>query len=185
MPVWEVRCANINDYSMVVPAFDQDVLEGLFDSNGTALDWMSPLVIEYADSRSRGKKKRPVADVAAPGPGAFVLSQRAFEVLGRFFGKFGQLLEVQTAGGAEFRYFYNVTNIVKCVDVERSEKDETGAIALEAFYDINVPREAAVFKDPETAKVRIYANDSGKELIERLVAEAALTGIECGAPRRY
>jgi hypothetical protein len=185
MPIWEVRCANINDYSMVVPAFDQDVLDGLFESDGTPLDWKAPLVIEYADSRSRGKKKRPVADVATPGPGALVLSQRAFDVLGPFFGKFGQLLEVQTAGGAEFRYFYNVTHLVKCVDVERSEKDETGAIELEAFYDINVPRQAAVFKDPETAKVRIYTNDAGKELIERLVAEAGLTGIECGAPRRY
>lgn len=185
MNVWEVRCANVNDYSMVVPAYDQDVLDGLFDTGGAALDWKAPLVVEYADSRSRGKKKRPVADVATPGPGAFVLSQHAHEVLGPFLGKFGQLLEVQTAGGAEFRYLYNVTKLVKCVDVERSAKDETGAIELEVFYDINVPRDPAVFKDPETAKVRIYTNDAGKELIERLVADAALTGIECGSPRRY
>jgi hypothetical protein len=170
---------------MVVPAYDQDVLDGLFDTYGSPLDWKAPLVVEYADSRSRGKKKRPVADVATPGPGALVLSQRAHEVLGPFFGKFGQLLEVQTAGGAEFRYLYNVTKLVKCVDVERSEKDATGAIEIEVFYDINVPREAAVFKDPETAKVRIYANDEGKELIEQLAAQAELTGIECGPPRRY
>jgi hypothetical protein len=185
MNVWEVRCANMNDYSMVVPAYDQDVLDGLFDTYGSPLDWKAPLVVEYADSRSRGKKKRPVADVATPGPGAFVLSRRAHEVLGPFLGKFGQLLEVQTGGGAEFRYLYNVTKLVKCVDVDRSEKDETGAIELEVFYDINVPRDAAVFKDPETAKVRIYTNDAGKELIERLVDEAELTGIECGSPKRY
>ncbi len=185
MNVWEVRCANINDYSMVVPAYDQDVLDGLFDTYGAPLDWKAPLVVEYADSRTRGKKKRPVADVATPGPGAVVLSRRAHEALGAFFAKFGQLLEVQTAGGAEFRYLYNVTKLVKCVDIERSQKDETGAIELETFYDINVPREAAVFKDPETAKVRIYTNDAGKELIERLAADAGLSGIECGPPRRY
>jgi hypothetical protein len=183
--VWEVRCANINDYSMVVPASSEDVLHGLFDAEGSPLDWKAPLVIAYSDSRSRGKKKRPVADVATPGPGALVLSERACDVLGPFFGEFGQLLKVQTAGGSEFRYFYNVTRIVKCVDVGRSAKDDTDAIELEEFYDINVPRTAAVFKDPETAAVRIYTNDPGKELIERLVAESGLTGIECGAPKRY
>ncbi len=185
MNVWELRCADINDYSMVVPASAQDLMEGLFDANGHALDWKSPLVVLYSDSRSRGKKKRPVADVATPGPGALVLSERAFEVLGPFFSEFGQLLKVQTAGGAEFRYFYNVTNLVRCVDLEKSEKDETGAIEFESFYDINVPRKPAVFKDPETAAVRIYTNDAGKILIERLAAAAALTGIECGVPRRY
>jgi hypothetical protein len=183
--VWEVRCANINDYSMVVPAFVQDVMDGLFDAEGKPLDWKSPLVIKYSDSRSRGKKKRPVADIATPGPGALVLSDRAYQVLGPFFGEFGQLLQVQTEGRAEFRYFYNVTNIVKCVDVARSEKDEAGAIDLEAFYDINIPRQASVFKDPETAAVRIYTNDAGKAMIERMAAEAALTGIECAEPKRY
>ena len=186
MTVWEIRCASMNDYSMVVPASEEEVMDGLFDAVGRPLDWYSPLVVEYSDSRSRGKKKRPVADVASPGgPGAFVLSQRAHDVLGPFFGKFGQLLQVQTAGGAEFGYFYNVTNLVNCVDVANSDKDPTGAIALEAFYDINVPRVPAVFKDPETASVRIYTNDSGKALIEELVSKSALSGIECGTPRRY
>lgn len=92
---------------------------------------------------------------------------------------------VQTFGGAEFRYFYNVTNLVKCVDVERSTKDETGFMEAEAFYDINVPREPAVFKDPTTAGYRMYTNDPGRELLEKLAAEAGLTGLECGEPRNY
>ena len=185
MKVWEVRCANINDYSMVVPAFVQDVMDGLFDAEGKPLDWKSPLVIKYSDSRSRGKKKRPVADIATPGPGALVLSDRAYQVLGPFFGEFGQLLQVQTEGRAEFRYFYNVTNIVKCVDVERSEKSDSGGIRFEVFYDINVPRSASVFKDPSTAAIRMYTNDAGKELIEGIVKDAGLTGIECGVPQRF
>ena len=113
------------------------------------------------------------------------MSSRALDVLGPFLGRFGQLLEVQTAGGAEFRHLYNVTQLVKCVDPERSEKSASGAVRSEVFYDLNVPRSAAVFKDPLTAGVRIYTNDPGRELIERLASEAGLTGIECGAPRRY
>ena len=182
MRVWELRAGDVDDYAMIVPVIE-DVAK--FDVTGQPLDWMSPPVIEYADSRSRGKKKRPVADVATPGAGALVLSQRAVDALGGFLSSFGQLLRVQTAGGAEFRYFYNVTNLVKCVDVGRSEKDATGAITTEVFYDLNVPREPAVFKDPLTASTRLYVNDPGRELLERLAAEASLTGLECGEPRDY
>ncbi len=186
MNVWELRCANINDYSMVVPESELDLLNGVFDIDGMALDWNFIPVVKYADSRSRGKKtQRAVADVATFGPGAFVLSQKAFDALGPFLGQFGQLLEVQTAGGAEFRRFYNVTNILKCVDVERSEKSDSGGIRSEVFYDINVPRSAAVFKDPSTAAFRIYTNDPGKELIERIVKDAGLTGVECEPTQRF
>lgn len=186
MNVWELRCANINDYSMVVPASELDLLNGVFDIDGKLLNWSFIPIVKYADSRSKGKKtRRPVADVATFGPGAFVLSQRAQDALGPFLGQFGQLLEVQTEGGAEFRKLYNVTNIVKCVDLERSERAESGGIRLEVFYDINVPRSAAVFKDPSTATTRIYTNDAGKELIEKIVKDAALTGIECGLPKRF
>ncbi|MCK9684907.1 hypothetical protein [Scleromatobacter humisilvae] len=184
MNVWELRCANINDYAMVVPS-ELDLLDGLFEIDGRPLDWKSIPIVDYADSRSRGKHKRPVADVATIGPGAFVLSRRAFDVLGAFLGQFGQLLEVQTAGGGEFRHLYNVTNLVKCVDAERSAKSASGAVSSEVFYDLNVPRGPAVFKDPLTAAVRLYTNDPGRELIERLSADNGLTGIECGVPRGY
>lgn len=182
MHVWELRCGDVDDYSMIVPSLED---AGKFDVNGERLDWLSPPVVEYADSRSRGKKKRPVADVATPGAGAIVLSQRAVDALGPFLSRFGQLLLVQTAAGGEFRHFYNVTNLVKCVDVGRSEKDATGAIETEVFYDINVPSEPAVFKDPLTAPYRIYTNDPGRELLEKLASEAGLTGLECGEPRDY
>jgi hypothetical protein len=182
MRVWELRAGDVDDFAMIVPAVE-DVDK--FGVDGQLLCWKSPPVIEYADSRSRGKKKRPVADIATPGAGALVLSPRAFDALGEFLGRFGQLLLVQTAGGAEFRYFYNVTNLVKCVDFESSDKDATGALTTEAFYDINVPREPAVFKDPLTASTRLYVNDPGRALLEKLAAEAGLTGLECGEPRDY
>lgn len=179
MKIWELRCGNVDDFSMVVPA-GPDVPK--FDVEGLPLHWFSPPVIEYADSRSRGKKKRPVADVAAIGGGAFVLSPRANEVLGPFLSQFGQLLEVQRLGGAEFRYFYNVTNLVNCVDPKASEMSTWGSLKRESFYDINVPRSPAVFKDPSTAAWRMYTNDAGRALLERLATEAGLTGLEVGEP---
>ena len=63
--------------------------------------------------------------------------------------------------------------------------DDTGAITSEAFYDLNVPREPAVFKDPLTASTRIYVNDPGRDLLESLAAKAGLSGLECGEPRDY
>lgn len=183
MTVWELRCGDIDNYSMIVPV-GADAAK--FDAEGAPLDWPSRPIISYADSRSQKRKlpPRPVADVAEIGGAAFVLSRRAFEVLGPFLGQFGQLLEVQTFGGAEFRYFYNVTNIVKCVDIEASGKSDFGAVVDEVFYDINVPRSPAVFKDPSTAKIRMYTNDAGRELLERLAREHGLTGLECGAPTK-
>jgi hypothetical protein len=184
MKVWELRCADIDDYPLVV-ASREALLARVFDIDGKPLDWMAPPIVEFSDYKKRGKALRPMADVSAMKPGVMLLNQRAFDVLGPFLGQFGQLLEVQTAGGAEWRRFYNVTNLVKCVDMAHSEKSASGVLSSEAFYDINVPRQPAVFKDPQTARLRIYVNDPGKEQIERLVSEAGLTGIECGEPKRW
>ena len=180
MKVRELPCANVNDFSMIVPSMESR-LDGSFSRiDGRVLDWAYPPVVEYIDNRSRGKKKRPVADVGAMQPGVLILSERAERALGPLLGQFGQMLKVQTSGGAEFRFFYNVTNLVGCVDMERSKKTPSGAIWNEVFYDINIPRPAAIFKDPSTAMRRIYTNDAGKSMIDRLATEAGLTGIECG-----
>ncbi|WP_097459405.1 hypothetical protein [Mangrovitalea sediminis] len=54
-----------------------------------------------------------------------------------------------------------------------------GRIRREAFDASNVPTEAAVFKDPATARSRIYINRAGKAIVDELIASAGLTGIEC------
>ncbi len=54
---------------------------------------------------------------------------------------------------------------------------------LEAFDESKAPKDAAVFKDPLTAPVRIYVNDAGKRSIEKLGADWGLSGIECGLPK--
>ena len=115
--------------------------------------------------------------------GALVLDAKAKLALGSFLSKFGQLLELHHGG--ETLWFYNVTNIVKCVDEAKSEHDENGMITAEAFDESNVPKGAAVFKDPKMGIIRIYVNDAGRAEIERLSSEAGLTGIECGTPQAF
>lgn len=192
MTIWELRCASINDYSPTVPLDRGDMFAELFRVTGKPLLWGKVPPIGFADS-SRRKYKRPPADVSVMVPGALVLNTHAYEVLGPFLSKFGQLLELRSETGLDPRryyneakpstwYFYNVTNIVPCVDAERSERSDLGHIRQEVFDTTNVPAEAAVFKDPATARSRMYVNDAGKAIIDGLVASAGLSGIECGPP---
>jgi hypothetical protein len=179
MTVWELRCASINDYAMVISLSYDESVARRFDVNGKPKHWMNRPMVGLADNGQRNNP-RPPADVSAMVPGAFVLNERAKRVLGPFLSKFGQLLELDCEGSGETRYFYNVTNIVPCVDVERSEKSGFGDVKFEAFDEPKVPDDPAVFKDPSTVNVRIYINDAGKKLVDQLAASAALTGIECG-----
>ncbi|PTT79020.1 hypothetical protein DBR42_22220 [Pelomonas sp. HMWF004] len=179
MTILELRYASINDYAMVVPLRQDDLIGHRFDTDGSPKDWADRPLVAFADS-SRRKNKRPPADVSVMVPGALVLSRRAFDVLGPFLLKFGELLELECEIGAEIRYFYNVTHLVHCVDVGRSEKNSFGDIRLEVFDESNVPEHACVFKDPATADLRIYVNAAAAAFIEERSASAGLTGIECG-----
>lgn len=177
--IWELRCAAVNDHAMVVPLHPSDVSAGRFRVDGKPLAWDRRPRVEFADS-SRRQDKRPPADISAMVPGALVLNRRAFDALGPFLSKFGQLLELEAESGAAILHFFNATHLVHCVDVERSEKNELGRIRLEVFDKSNIPMEPSVFKDPATARSRIYVNDAGKAVIDAIVASAGLTGIECG-----
>jgi len=180
--IWELRCGEVNRYAMLASSDPEDIRAGMFSADGKAQDWKHAPVVEFI-VEPRAKTQKPHADVIAFVPGALVLSRRACVVLASFFSRFGQLLELHCPG--ESLTFYNVTNLVDCVDVERSEKRRSGTIAMEAFDESNVPTEPAVFKDPRMAAVRIYVNDSGRAEIERVVEAERLAGIECGAPRRF
>lgn len=179
--ILELRNASVNDYAMVVPLDDEDLLTGRFDMDGLPKDWMDRPLVGFADSMRR-KDKHPPADVSAMVPGALILNERAKEALGAFLSKFGQLLELDCEGTGEIRYLYNVTNIVPCVDVARSEKTERGRIKMETFNDAATPEDASIFKDPSTLTSRIYINEEGKAILDPLIAASKLTGIECGVP---
>ena len=189
MKIWELRCASINDYSPAVSLDSSDLLAGLFRLNGKPLHWGKVPRIGFED-RSRRKQKQPPADVSIMVPAALVLNARAHKVLSPFLSRFGQLLELHSETGLDprcfyneaepgTRYFYNVTNMVPCVDVEHSERNDLGRIVSEVLDTSNVPKEATVFKDPATAKFRIYINDAGKAVVDELIASAGLTGITC------
>ncbi|QRP65201.1 hypothetical protein I6J77_07155 [Rhodanobacter sp. FDAARGOS 1247] len=188
-----MRYTPVNDHAIVVALDNADIHAKLFRITGQPLHWDKVPRIGLED-HSRKKLKRPPADVSAMVPGALVLNAHAYDVLGPFLSRFGQLLELKTETGLdprEFyneaepgtRYFYNVTHLLPCVDLEHSARNDLGHIRLEVFDTTNVPIEATVFKDPATAKSRIYVNDAGKALIDELVASAGLTGIECAPPR--
>lgn len=182
MSVWELRCAKVNDFASLVISDHDSKTGGMFATKGASLHWEYPPVVEfYVEPQKR--KQKPRADVILFKLGALVLNARAKAALGPFLSKFGQLLEMRC--GSEALYFYNVVNTIDCVDVERSEKRKSGAIAMEAFDESNVPAEPSVFKDRLMAPARIYVNDAGLQEVERIVAENGLTGIECGSPQRF
>jgi hypothetical protein len=177
MSVWELRNANVNDHAvLVLPDEDEDIdIDKVFGGSGVPLNWRRKRRLDVFVDKRRTKAK-PRADVSAFLPGALVLNGRAFEALGGFLGQFGQLLQVTVEGQVE--YFYNVTHLVRCVDPVRSQKYPEGTISKEVFDESAVPSDAAVFKDPSTAPVRIYANEAAKAKLTGLIEGAALTGLE-------
>lgn len=183
MPVWELRAGAINDYAPVVPSDRDDIVAGKFDIDGSPKGWMSRPCVEF-DVEPRRKKQKPAADVSMFFPGTVVLSQEARAALGGFLSRFGQLLEVDLLGG-NFRYLYNVTNIVVCVDGDRTTRTASGTLKKVAFDFSKVPDEPCVFKDSMTAQLHIYVNDAAKKLLGQWAHDAGLTGLEIAKPVAY
>ena len=183
MSVWELRAGAINDYAPVVPSDMDDIVAGKFDIDGAPKDWMSRPCVEF-DVEARRKKQKPAADVSMFFPGTVVFSQEARAALGGFLSRFGQLLEVDLLGG-NFRYLYNVTNLIECVDRERTTRTASGTLKKVAFDLSKVPEEPCVFKDPMTAQLHIYVNDAARKLLEQWARDAGLTGIEIAKPIAY
>jgi hypothetical protein len=177
--VWELKSGSVNDYAPLVFASEEDVESGMFDTAGAPLAWAKrPQLEVFVES---GKKKpKPLADVSALTPGALAMNDRAKAVLEPFLTRFGQFLAMDCAGHT--RWFYNVTNLIACIDPERSTRRPSGSISKEAFFEHAVPVDASVFKDPLTAAASIYVNAAGKEALERLLAKAGITGLAFAEP---
>ena len=79
--------------------------------------------------------------------------------------------------GGETLYLFNCTNMIDCLDETRTVRDD-GLLVIEAIDESKVPSEPAVFKDPKTARMRIYVNDAAKEVIDQWTSEAGITGLE-------
>lgn len=173
MGLWEMRCGNLNNFSGLVYVNDEDVWANLFGSDGTPKHWQTrPKVQPFVNKRK--KKQLPQADFAYLTPGTIFLSEKAFGALQDFFEQFGQLLPVDCVG--EPRYYLNITNLISVVDYDNSVKTGT-AVTSAAFLADATPISAQIFKDPLTAKTRIYLTDAAKAIIEQRIAEFQLTGL--------
>lgn len=178
MAIWQLRTAPADEFAPLAPT-EAQAMAGTFEARGKPLQWKKrPKVDVFQEPKK--KAWLPRADVSLLMSGALVLNQKARDTLGPFLEQFGQLLELDVAGSTE--YFYNVTNLVDCIDTDRSEKRSTGVIVKEAFREDAEPSTAAVFKDQRTAGTRLYVNSAAKEQLERLVAGSGITGLEFAEP---
>lgn len=180
--VWELKSGSVNDFAPLVFARDKDVESGMFDTSGASLSWSTKPKVEVFVEPGK-KKPKPLADISALTPGALVMNDKAKTVLEPFLSRFGQFLEMDCAG--ESRWFYNVTNLIPCIDEARSAKRPSGSIVKEEFIEERVPVDAAVFKDPLTAAAVLYVNEAGKAALEAILTEATIVGMafaELGPP---
>ena len=83
--------------------------------------------------------------------------------------------ETGIGGGDQRLYFYNVTNVIPCIDFDRSET-EGKKVIKPAFVPGSIPASAQVFKDPLRKKMDIYLNESAHAELTRLIGKAGLRG---------
>lgn len=174
MPVWELKTASPDIYAALVMS-EAQARSRIFVFDGTPREWKRrPAVDVYQEGRKKGHLPR--ADVSLMAAGSLVLNEKAAAALRPFLDQFGQFLEAKVDGAVE--YFFNVTNVIDCIDEEKSTRRTSGSIVKEAFKADALPVAPAVFKDPRTALIRIYANDAAKAILESSLVSHHLTGVK-------
>jgi hypothetical protein len=180
MTAWEITNRWMNDYADLVVT-PEDALnpnfEKQFGGDGKSLHWKKrpKLTVFVEKGRKKPEPRSDITTLALPGP---ILNERARDALGDFLSQFGQLLEVDVDGHVE--YYYNVTNLVACLDEERTEKTDYGAIRKPVFSASAIPDAPTLFKLPRSP-VRIYVNDGAKEILEERIAKQSLIGMSFAA----
>ena len=177
MAIWEIRPGDVQGRPVLVAADEQDVDDRTFVTDGSPRDWAHRPPVEFY-TRAPKKKQRDPANVLPFTAGTFVLDAKARAAIGGFLSRFGQLLELHRTPDGETLYMFNCTNVIDCLDLDRTQKTEDGRIKLEAIDESKVPDEPTVFKAPQTARVRNYLNDAAKAVIEQCVNAAGVCGIE-------
>lgn len=180
--LWELTAALGTRTGGYTYADRADLVARTFASDGSPKHWPTrPTLI--AGVEPGRKKPYPIPAFGHIELASLVLQPNVVSVLGDFLCQFGELLDVEYAGGLV--YFYNVTKLVSCVDVARSTMLPTGgAIMRPAFHPDAVPQEPLIFKDPLTAKTRLYATTAAKAYMEPILKQHRLAGLtfyEAGA----
>ncbi len=181
MAIWKFNSSS-NDYTPFLYFNAKDMAEMLFITDGTPKNWpVPPRCRPHVEKKAKNQK--PVADLSYISPGTILLSSKAYSALSAFLLPFGQLLEVECMNDAgllgdkvsEPFYFYNVTNIIPCIDYENSEKIET-SIQKEAYFPDRVPKDAQIFRDPARLRIQIYLSEAAKEQFAKIIVDAHLSG---------
>ena len=177
MSVWELKTASPDVYASLNMT-EAQARSRIFVFDGKPREWKRrPTAEVYQEARE--KDHLPRADISLMAAGSLVLNEKAAAALRPFLDQFGQFLEARVDGVVE--YFFNVTNVVDCIDLDGSTRRSSGSIIKEAFKTDALPVGPAVFKDPRTALIRIYVNDAAREILEDCVASNQLTGMKIAA----
>lgn len=158
--------------------------EDMLLTDGKPKSWhVRPKLVPLLEKRKKNQK--PLADISYVTPGSVVLNRKAWLALKEFLQPFGEFLEVDcfntkldgdfTLG--EQHYFYNVTNIIACIDYESSGK-MGGGVSAPVFFPDAIPSGIQVFKDPHWVRTDILLSNLAKAKLEGLIADTQLTGAD-------
>ncbi|WP_236886426.1 hypothetical protein [Dyella thiooxydans] len=179
MQLWRWNGAN-DSFTTLVPVNDADLLSGVFTADGTSKTWGARPRVKPAVEKDP-KKQLPLGDLSFIMGASVVLNDKAYAALGDLLRPFGEFLELDLvdaaglAGGDQRLHFYNVTRMITCIDVTRSEMDGKKVIKP-AFLPDAVPDEATIFKDPLRKKADIYLNGAARDALVQRMEKAGLRG---------
>lgn len=179
MQVWNWNGA-ANGFTALQPVRDEDIFTGVFTADGTPKAWTTRPQVMPGIERNP-KKQHPLGDLSVLIGASIVMNEKAHAALHAFLEPFGQFLALDLvdrtglAGGDQRLHFYNVTNVIRCIDVDRSET-EGRKVIRPAFIPGAIPASPQVFKDPLRAKMDIYLNEAAYIALGGLIARAGLQG---------
>lgn len=179
MKIWSWYGAG-NGFTALLPVRDEDIFSDVFTADGTPKTWTARPQVKPGIERNK-KKQKPLGDLSSLMGASIIMNEKAYSALRTFLEPFGQFLpldmldETGLAGGDQPLYFYNVTNVIAGVDIERSVTED-GQIIKPAFAPGAVPASAQVFKDPRLLKMNIFLNDAAHAELTRRIESASLQG---------
>jgi hypothetical protein len=151
MKVWSWYGAG-EGYTVLLPFRDEDIYSDVFVADGRPKSWTVRPQVKPGIERVK-KKQKPLGDLSPLAGASIIFNAKAHAALESLLSPFGQFLELDLvdetgfAGGDQRLFFYNVTNLISCIDFEKSEKDDLG-IVVPVFAKAAIPKDAQVFKDP-------------------------------------
>jgi hypothetical protein len=172
MAVFEIEFAADN-YQMLVPVDEQDYDGSNLWATGERKlsSWKAPEMRWSAKESS----SESIPDITRINPALYAFNERATQVLGPLLSEYGELLLLPVGG--EVWSVFNPTNVVDCLDQEKSEwrikrSGEKGRL-IKATLNENKIGDEVVFQIPEKAKSSLFCSNR----LLKLVSDNQLTGL--------